>query len=334
MNNDTSPETAIRRSGKTRIPLTISRKIGLALLTLLIVSFIAFLATDLSGGNAARSALGRFATPQQVALFSRQQGLDLPSIERYWIWLQHLLQGNWGISLISHASTSSIVIPRLERTIALGAISLVVALPVAFAVGLIAARRPGGVADNILSASTLFVLGLPEFVVGVALLYLLAGWIHLLPPDSSALSLGSPGQKVEAFILPTLTLAAILTPYIARMVRGSVRDVLGAPYIQAAVMRGVSGWRLFVYHVMPNALGPVINVVALSLAEVLTGVVVVENVFSFPGIGQEMVVAISGDDVAVIQICVLVAATGFVVINFLADSLVIASNPRLRRRQS
>jgi peptide/nickel transport system permease protein len=216
----------------------------------------------------------------------------------------------------------------------LGLISLFVAFSLAFAVGLVAVQRPGGVIDNFLSTGILFVLGLPSFVVGLVVIYIFAAWLRLLPPDSTALDIGSSEQQIEAFILPVMTLSIILTPYIARMVRSNVREVLATPYIQSALMRGVRGWRLFANHVIPNALGPAINVVALSLAEVLTGVVVVENVFGFPGLGQLTVAAIGTEDIAVLQICVLLAAVGFVTINLLADALVVGLNPRLRRRQA
>ncbi len=310
------------------------QSVGLGLVTLWLVSVVTFALTDLSGGDVARLDLGRFATQAQVDLFRHQQGLDQPPLTRYWVWIDHTVRGDWGISVATHARTSDLVLPRAARSMLLGLVSLLVALPLAFGVGLVAGQRPGGVVDNFLSTGILFVLGLPSFVVGLVVIYIFAAWLRLLPPDSTGLDIGSTSQQVEAFILPVMTLSIILTPYIARMVRSNVREVLATPYIQSALMRGVKGWRLFANHVVPNALGPAINVVALSLAEVLTGVVVVENVFGFPGLGQLTVAAIGTEDIAVLQICVLLAAIGFVTLNLVADAMVIGLNPRLRRRQA
>jgi peptide/nickel transport system permease protein len=310
------------------------RTLVVSFATLWFVTVLTFAATNLSGGNAAKIALGRGATPTQLRLFSEQQGLNQPIIERYGTWIGHIVEGNWGYSFTNHEPVSVVVLPRAERSLLLAGISLLLALPSAFGVGMLAARRPGGLLDNLLSTSTLVVLGLPTFVVGLIVSYVFASWLKVLPPDSVALSLGSATAKIEAFVLPTITLTLILTPYIARMVRTNVREVLGTRYTQAAVLRGVGGWRLFLRHILPNAIGPVINVVALSLADVLAGVVVIENVFAFPGLGQETVTAIGTLDIAVIQICVLVAATGFIVLNSAADILVVTLNPRLRRRQA
>lgn len=305
-----------------------------AVATLLVASIVTFAATTFNGNDPARAALGRTITQEELDLFRKQQGLDQPAAKRYWIWMKHAAAGDWGFSLNTRQPTTDLVVPRAGRSAILAVIALLLALPVAFLVGAIAARKPGGLIDNILSTGTLFIIGLPEFVVGLLLLYLLAVWLNLLPPDSTGIAFGSLSRKVEAYVLPSLTLAILLTPYMARMIRVSVREVLATPYIQAALLRGVTGGRLFFRHVLPNAVGPVVNVIALSLAEVLVGVVIVENVFGFPGLGQLTVLAVSTSDIAVIQICALLAAASFVVLNFTADSVLILLNPRLRRRQS
>lgn len=318
-----------RRRGRTAVRVVVS-----GLVTLLVVSALTFFVTNYAGADPAKAAVGRLATPEQVELFRGQQGLDEPVGARYWTWLKNFVTGDWGISLQTREPVTDIVLPRLGRSVLLAVVALLVALPIAFAIGALAARRPGGKLDNVLSTATLFVIGLPEFVVGLLLLYLFAVWLDVLPPDSTGVTFGSFGDKVEAYLLPALTLAILLTPYIARMVRASVREVLGTPYVQTAVLRGVPGFRLFARHVMPNAVGPVVNVIALSLAEVLTGIVVVENVFGFPGLGQLTVTSLGTSDIAVIQACVVIAATGFILLNFAADALVVLLNPRLRRAQT
>lgn len=309
----------------------ILRALGWALLTLLLVSLVTFMATSLSGTDAARAALGRLVTEEQIELFRQQQGLGEPIVKRYFIWLGHALQGNWGISLQSKTPVADLVLPRAARSLLLALTALALAVPIAFCLGALAALRPGGKLDTAISNATLLIIGLPEFVIGLGLLYFFAVWLKLLPPNSTAASGADLTIRLKAYMLPMLTLTLLLIPYILRMVRSAFREVMAAPYVQAAVARGVSTPRLLMRHVLPNTLGPVVNVVALSLAEVLAGVVVVETVFGFPGLGQLTVFSVASVDYAVIQACVLISAVGFILINLAADALVILTNPRLRR---
>ena len=270
-------------------------------------------------------------TEEQVEAFRQQQGLGEPLVKRYFIWLGNALQGDWGISLQSKVPVRDLVLDRALRSLVLAVSALVLAVPIAFLLGALAAIRPGGKLDSTVSAGTLLIIGLPEFVVGLGLLYLFAVWLRVLPPNSTAAGSSDLAAQVKAYALPLLTLVLLLIPYILRMVRSAFREVMATPYVQAAIARGVPTRRLLLRHVLPNTLGPVINVVALSLAEVLAGVVVVETVFGFPGLGQLTVFAVSTVDYAVIQACVLISATGFVLINLAADALVVLTNPRLRR---
>ena len=305
-----------------------------ALATLFLVTVVTFLAANLTGTDAARAALGRLVTEEQVEAFRQQQGLGEPIVTRYFIWLGNALQGDWGISLQSKVPVRDLVLDRALRSLVLAVCSLVVAVPIAFLVGALAALKPGGKLDSTVSTGTLLIIGLPEFVVGLGLLYLFAVWLRVLPPNSTAIASGDFPAQLRAFVLPMVTLVLLLIPYILRMVRSAVREVMATPYVQAAIARGVSTPRLLLRHVLPNTLGPVINVVALSLAEVLAGVVFVETVFGFPGLGQLTVFAVSTVDYAVIQACVMISAAGFIVINLIADALVVLSNPRLRRARN
>jgi peptide/nickel transport system permease protein len=302
-----------------------------ALLTLFLVSLVTFLATSLTGADAARAALGRLVTPEQVEIFRQQQGLGEPLVTRYLVWLGHALQGDWGISLQAKTPVTELVLDRAARSVVLAVCALIIAVPIAFLLGALAAIRPGGKLDQAVSNGTLLIIGLPEFVVGLGLLYLFAVWLRWLPPNSTAVGTGELPAQLRAYVLPMLTLVLLLVPYILRMVRSAFREVIATHYIQAAIARGVPTPRLLALHVLPNTLGPVINVIALSLAEVLAGVVVVETVFGFPGLGQLTVFAVSSVDYPVIQACVMVAAVGFVAINMTADALVVLTNPRLRR---
>ncbi len=316
-----------------KILVQVLRTLGLAVATLLVATLLTFLATNLSGVNSAQATLGRLVTPQELAAFRAQQGLDQPVATRYFSWLEEVAKGNFGVSLSTQQPVTQAVYPRAARSVALALSALAVALPLALLIGALAALKPGGLFDNLVSSTVLLVLGVPEFVVGLVLLYVFAIWLKLLPPDSSGVLYGGTGGQVLAYVLPGMTLAVLLVPYLARMMRSSVREVLAAPYVHSAILRGVGQRRLLLRHVMPNAIGPVINVVALSLAEVLVGIVVVENVFAFPGLGQLMISSVGTGDVAVLQACVLLAAIGFIVLNLLADMLVVLLNPRLRRRQ-
>ncbi len=302
-----------------------------AVATLLLVSLVTFLATNLTGADAAHAALGRLVTPEQIELFRQQQGLDEPIYWRYFVWLGNALGGNWGISLQAKVDVGSLIAERATRSVLLASTALVIAVPIAFILGSVAAVRPGGRADSVISTTALLVIGLPEFVVGLGVMYLFAVWLRILPPNSTGMTSADVVVQLKAFILPTLTLTLLLIPYILRMVRSSFRETIATPYVQAAIARGVSTPRLLAVHVLPNTLGPVINVVALSLAEVLAGVAVIETVFGLPGLGQLTVFAVATVDYPVIQACVMIAACGFVVVNLTADALIVLSNPRLRR---
>ena len=271
---------------------SILRAAAWALATLLLVTIVTFLAASLTGTDAARAALGRLVTEEQVEAFRQQQGLGEPLVARYFIWLGNALQGDWGISLQSKIPVKDLVLDRALRSLILAISALAIAVPIAFLLGALAAIKPGGKLDSTISAGTLLIIGLPEFVVGLGLLYLFAVWLRVLPPNSTAAGSGDLAAQLRAYALPMLTLVLLLVPYIMRMVRSAFREVMATPYVQAAIARGVPTRRLLVRHVLPNTLGPVINVIALSLAEVLAGVVVVETVFGFPGLGQLTVFAV------------------------------------------
>jgi peptide/nickel transport system permease protein len=321
------------RRGRRGLAATIGSKLVGVVATLLVVSAIVFAATNLSGTDAATAALGRFATPEAIAAYREQQGLDRPLVQRYWTWLSNVATGDWGDSLINRRPVSSLVGDRLRRTVLLSVAALAVALAISVALGTLSAVRSGGRLDQLISSGSLVFSTLPEFVVALALLYVLGVWLGVLPPNSTAVVTGGSGEQARAYILPALSLAVVMAPYMTRMIRASVREVLAAPYIHAALLRGVPMRRLIPLHVIPNAIGPLINVVALTLAEILVGAVVVENVYGFPGLGQLAVSSLESQDVPVIQATVLIGATGFILLNLVADGSVVLTNPRLRRQR-
>ena len=300
--------------------------------TLAALSIVTFAATNAIPGDPARTALGRTATAEQLEAFREQQGLNEPVVERYFSWVGGFLRGDWGRSLISDRPVKEDVQVRLGRTLALALASFfLVALPVGIALGLWSGRRAGTLPDRAVSMATLVVTSLPEFVIGICLLVVFAVWLGWFAVESSAIAFGPDlGELIRLCALPVLTLALTVIPYVSRMMRANARDVVATPYVRAAELKGVRGLRLSLRHVLPNALPPVVNVLALNLAELIAGVVVVEAVFGFPGAGQLLVTAVQTKDLATVQALTLLIGAAFVTCNLLADLVVLALNPRLR----
>ena len=308
----------------------LATRLALAVLTLFLITVVTFLATNVVPSDPARSALGKAATEAQVEAYREEQGLNRPVLTRYGEWISGLVSGDWGTSVYSRQPVADQVIPRIARSAILAAAAMLIAVPIAFVLGVYTGQRSGRPVDVGISLGALFINSLPEFVVGLVLLVLLAVEAGILPIESSAASLGSGWEQVEAYILPVLTLAIVLTPYIMRMVRVNVRDVIDSSYVRAAVLRGFPRRRVVWQHVVPNASLPVVSVVALSLAELIGGVVIIETVFGFPGIGNLLVDSVSSKDIPMVQAIALVVGTGYVILNFTADAVMLALNPRLR----
>lgn len=310
----------------------LATRIALGVVTLLLVSGVTFLATNVVPADPARTALGQFATDEQVALYHEQQGLDDPVLTRYLRWIGHAARGDLGTSAISHSAVTTLVAAPMVRTIILGGAAMVVAVALGFAFGVFAGLRVGRRVDVAITTLALCLNSLPEFVIGLVLLVVLAVELPVFPVESSGAAFDSGLTAVKAYVLPVLTLALFLTPYLLRMVRANVRDVVGQPFIRASALRGLPRRRIIWRHVVPNASLPVISVIALTSAELVGGVVVIETVFGFPGIGRLLVEATSGKDIPTVQAVVLVMGTGYVLLNFAADAVLLALNPRLRTR--
>jgi peptide/nickel transport system permease protein len=308
----------------------ILRHLGASVVTLFAISVIAFAGTSTSGVDLARNILGHGATTEQLQAYADAHGLNRPVYIRYVEWLQEFARGDWGISPATQRPVAQDVVPRFKNTLILSVVALAVSVPVAVLIGLFMALRLGAWSDVSLVVVMVIVNAMPEFVVGIGLVALVAtagGWF---PTDSSALEFGTGGEKVKAFVLPALTLSIAIIPYVARVARASAFDALATPYTQAAVLRGLTRRRVIWRHVMPNASVPLVNAVAINVVYLLSGVIVVENVFAFPGIGQELVQAIGlGDTSTVLAITMVLGAT-FIGMSFVADLLVVYLNPRLK----
>ena len=308
----------------------VARRFPIALGTLFFVSIVTFFATVVIPNDPARLALGRTATPEQLEHYREQQGLDLPPVERYVNWISDFATGDWGTSTRNRREVMDDVLPRLWRSMTIAVVAMLIAVPLAFLIGTWLGRRTGTKTDVGSSIGLLLLNSLPEFVIALLMLLVFGVWLEILPVSSTGAIFASGWGQIEAYILPILTLVAVVTPYMARMVRVQVRDSLGQGWVRSAVLRGVSTRSLTWKHIVPNASVPVVNVVALNIAELLGGLVVVEVVFAFPGIGQLLVDAVLGSDIPTVQAIALISGLVFVIVNSFADLVVAALNPRVR----
>jgi peptide/nickel transport system permease protein len=320
-----------RGNGRSKAFLQVGRQLLAVLLTLLVVSFVTFVGLNLKSPHAmAIEILGIHVTSGQITAFIQLHGLNAPVLERYGVWLGHFVRGDMGISAVTNVSVESLVLPRLLRTLILAGCSLAIAVPLSLFLGIGVARRAGGVADVGMLALTV-VLGVPEFVIGIGMILLLGVWLKLLPVDSAAVAYGTPVQVIQAYVLPVLTLTIAVTPYLIRISRASIRDVTGQPFVRAAVLRGLPQRTVMWRQVLPNAAPPIINAVGLNFVYLIGGVIVVENVFGFPGLGQLVVQSVATTDTFTTEACVLIMAALFTISNALLDLLIIYFTPRLRR---
>jgi peptide/nickel transport system permease protein len=311
---------------------TITKQVASALLTLLVISIVTFAATNVKAPEeVARNALGRETTEEQLQAYLEERGLDRPIYVRYADWLGGFVRGDWGVSAVTNRAVRDDILPRFQKTLLLSLVSLLVALPISVLIAIFMARRVDSVADLALLMGTVVVAALPEFVVGIGLLMLFAVTLGWLPVDSTGLEFAATfDEKAKAFVLPALTLVLAMVPYIVRIGRAAAREALSAPYVQAALLRGLSRRSITWDHAMRNAAVPMVNAVAINIVYLLSGVIVVENVFAFPGIGQLLVQAIGAGDTTMVQSIALVMGAMFILISLAADFLVVYFNPRLK----
>lgn len=296
-----------------------------------VISILVFLATQVVPGDAAVAKLGRGATPAALAAFRNHYHLNEPVPQQYVSWLGDLLQGNFGYSLISSEAVSALIDQRIGNSLVLLLFASLIGIPVAVVLGIITARRRDSVFDHATSMILLAVAGLPEFVIGIVLILLLAtNVVHVFPPASLLNPSESIWVQLKLVLLPALTLAIVIVPYIARLTRASMIEVLESDYVAMARLNGISETRVLFRYAFPNASGPTFQAIALSLAYLLGGVVVVETVFQYPGIGLALISAIQNRDLPVIQALVLLITLGYLVVSISADVLTTLMTPRLR----
>lgn len=309
----------------------ILKRLAVSMLVLLAVSFVVFVFTLLLPGDPAQAILGQQATPERLEALRSQLGLDQPWWQRYFDWLGGILTGDLGVSAATGGSISALLGERIVNSLVLMAIAAVIAVPLGLALGTWAALRRGRASDTALNTGSMILASLPEFVVGIVLVALFSTTVLQILPS---VTMAAPGTRVWEFplqlVLPVAALVLVVVPYMVRMMRQTMTEVLSSGYVEMARLNGVPERQVILRHALPHAIGPVAQVVAMQLAWLAGGIVVIEVLFRYPGIGQAMVDAVNNRDVQVVQTISLLIAAFYVVVNLLADVVGILANPKLR----
>lgn len=322
---------ASRRMAFSVLPLMVKR-MGAALLTLLLVSAVIFTISGLLPGDAAQETLGQSATPEQVAALRHEMGLDRPAVTRYVEWLTGIVRGDPGQSLVANMPVREIIAERLPNSLMLAGITALISVPLALLIGISSAVNRGGRLDRALNIFTLSMVAVPEFLVATLGVLIFSVKLLWLPSIALVSAEASWSDTLRSCALPILTLTVGVVAQMARMTRAAVADQLDRPYVEMARLKGVSFRRIVLVHTMPNAIGPIVNAVALSLSYLLGGAIIVETIFNFPGLASLMVNAVTSRDMPLLQACSMIFCTAYLLLILAADMIAILSNPRLRER--
>ena len=304
-------------------------RLGLGLLTLWVVSVVIFISVELLPGDLAEAILGQSATEATLQAYRDRLGLERPPVERYLEWLSGAWRGDFGVSLANGQPISDLIGQRLGNTLFLAGLAAAIAIPLALTLGILAALYRNTFFDKSISVTTLGAISFPEFFVAYILVLLFAIKVNLFPALANIGADSGLGDRVYNSILPALTLTLVVTAHMMRMTRASIINLLARPYIEMARLKGASPARVILRHALPNAVAPIANVIALNLGYLITGVVIVEVVFVYPGLGQLLVDSVTRRDVPVVQAACLIFAGTFIILNLIADVIAIVSDPRL-----
>ncbi len=295
---------------------------------LVVVSLLVFWACEILPGDVAQVALGQFATPENVRALRIEMGLDQPSFQRYLAWLAGTLQGDWGRSMVTKAPVSALLSERVANTALLAGVTTLVAVPLAVTIGVVMAMWNGRTADRAGSVAILALSATPEFLLATLLVLLFAVHLGWLPAVAYLSGSAGWGQTARALLLPTASLVVVVTAQIARMTRAILGNILKQPYIEMAMLKGVPGRRVVARHALRNAVGPIANVVALNVAYLVSGIVVVETIFAYPGLARLMIDSVQSRDLPVVQACAMIFCATYVLLILLADVLARVFDPR------
>ena len=317
---------------------TVLQRLGLGLITLFVVSIIIFSSIEFLPGDFGEAILGQAALPETVAAFRAELGLDLPLHERYFDWLGGVLTGDMGNSFSCRGSSGGtdrsrpvieLIAPRLANTLFLASMAAIISVPLALFLGVTTALYRNSIYDRVVNALTLTTISFPEFFVAYLLILFLSSFTNLFPSLANIGSDTTFWERVYLSALPALTLTLVIIAHMMRMTRAAIINLMASPYIEMANLKGVSKTQVILQHALPNAWAPIVNVIAFNLAYLVVGVVVVEVVFVYPGVGQLMVDAVTSRDVPVVQGCAIIFAATYILLNLFADIISIVTNPRL-----
>ncbi|MEZ5884117.1 MAG: ABC transporter permease [Paracoccaceae bacterium] len=312
--------------------ILVLQRLGIALITLVIVSFAVFFATALLPGDVAQILLGQAATPEAVAGLREAMGLNEPAFLRFLHWLGGLVSGDLGTSYVNNMPVTELIGDRLSNSLKLAGVTTVISVPIALSLGIGAAMWRGSVFDRLVSILTISVISVPEFMVATLAVLIFAVWLGWLPALSYGADVSSWGTMLRAYAMPVITLGFVVSAQMIRMTRAAVIETINTPYVEMALLKGASRRRMVLVHALPNALGPIANAVALSLSYLVGGVIIVETIFNYPGVAKLMVDAVATRDLPLIQSCAMIFCVSYLSLITLADLIAILANPRLRHR--
>jgi peptide/nickel transport system permease protein len=305
------------------------KRLGLTLITLVLISFAVFLVAQILPGDVGRSMLGPYASAIQVSRFDHQLGVDRPLPVQYWNWITNFIRGNWGQSYLLSTAVRPLVFQRLLNSLALGAFALLLILPVSIGLGVVAALDQGKFGDRLISIVGLSLIALPEFVIGILLLVVFSiqlGWF----PVASTVPSANPVDIVRQLLLPSIPLMLVLFGYISRMARAGTIVSLNSNYTRTAILKGLPRRVVIRRHVLRNSLLPTITVVSVQIGYLVGALVVIETLFNYPGMGKLVLDSAVGHDIPMLESTMLMVAIIYMVSNLAADVLLAVLNPRIR----
>ncbi len=306
------------------------QRILLGIVTLLVVSVLVFVMTAALPGDVAQIVLGQAATPESLAAYRAERGLDQPLVFQYFNWLGSMLTGDLGISKAGGATISSLISGRLYNTMFLAAVVAIIAVPLSVMLGLLAAMYPGTWIDRCLTFGTLSLISVPEFFIATFMVLIFAVNLRWLPAIAHISPEDTFGEMVRGMAMPLITLIIVVAAQMIRMTRAGILNVMNSPYIEMAILKGVERKVIILRHAFFNTIGPIVNVIALNLAYLVSGVVIVETIFAYPGLAKLMIDGVQTRDLPLVQACAMIFCGTYVILIITADVAAILANPRLR----
>jgi peptide/nickel transport system permease protein len=313
-----------------RLGWQVSHRLALSMLTLMLLSVIVFAGAQVLPGDVGRSILGPLASPEAVAEINHQIGADQPPVQQYLSWIGHFLTGDMGVSFVFRSPVASFVGAALLNSLKLAAVAFAIVVPLSISAGVYAAMHPGRWQDRVISVTGLSLTVVPEFVSSIALILVFGVWLRWLPISAATRPGTDALEQLRHLILPALPLVLVLFGYIARMARAGTLETLDSDYVRTAMLKGLTRRKVIVRHVLGNALLPTITVIASQIGYMIGGLVVVESLFRYQGIGSLILTAARGKDLPMLEAGILTVGVIFVVTTMFADTLYVVLNPRLR----